>query len=89
MLHKVVEKYSDGCALNNNVTITTTGNVPHQQEQTYNSIVPIAEILLVTVYNCCGKKSSCLLTKLSHVITLVAHDMPATYSTYLAIDSAM
>jgi hypothetical protein len=55
MLQKVVEKYSDGCALNTIVTITTTGNVPHQQEQTHHSIVSIAEILLVTVYNCCGK----------------------------------
>ena len=55
MLQKMMGKYSDGCALNNNVTITTTGNVPHQQEQIYHSIIIIAEILLVTVYNCCGR----------------------------------
>jgi len=54
MLQKVVGKYSDRRALNN-VTITTTHNVPHQQEQTYHSIVTIADILLVTVYNCYGK----------------------------------
>jgi len=54
MLQKVVGKYSDGCALNNNVTITMTGIV-HQQEQTFHSIVTTARILLVTVYNRCGK----------------------------------
>lgn len=55
MLQKVVGKYSEGCALNSNVTITATGNILHQQEQTFHSTVTIAEILLLTVYNCCGK----------------------------------